>query len=70
MQFQDLLGLGSEARINVPGVAEGNWNWRLLPDQADGALAEEIRGRKDLEILEEPRPLRFDEDGTLLDFMS
>ena len=37
------LGLGSEARINVPGVAEGNWNWRLLPDQADGALAEEIR---------------------------
>ena len=42
-QIQDYLGLGSEARINVPGVAEGNWNWRLLPDQADGALAEEIR---------------------------
>lgn len=26
---QDLLGLGSEARMNLPGVAEGNWVWRL-----------------------------------------
>lgn len=42
-QLQDYLGLGSEARINVPGVAEGNWRWRLLPGQATAALAEEIR---------------------------
>lgn len=33
------------------------------------ALAEEIRGREDMEVLEAPRPLRFDEHGTLLDFM-
>ena len=26
---QDLLGLGDEARINVPGVPEGNWHWQL-----------------------------------------
>ena len=26
---QDLLGLGSEARMNVPGKATGNWSWRL-----------------------------------------
>ena len=26
---QDLLGLGSEARMNVPGVSGGNWSWRL-----------------------------------------
>lgn len=26
---QDLLGLGSEARFNTPGIAEGNWGWRL-----------------------------------------
>lgn len=26
---QDLLGLGSEARMNTPGAAEGNWEWRL-----------------------------------------
>ena len=26
---QDVLGLGSEARMNRPGVTEGNWSWRL-----------------------------------------
>ena len=26
---QDLLGLGSEARLNTPGTAVGNWSWRL-----------------------------------------
>ena len=41
-QLQDYLGLGSQARINVPGVAEGNWRWRLaeLPPMT---LAREIR---------------------------
>ena len=42
-QLQDWLGLGSEARINVPGVAEGNWRWRLLPGQLPAALADEMR---------------------------
>ena len=28
MQLQDVLLLGDEARMNVPGVAQGNWNWR------------------------------------------
>ena len=42
-QMQDYLGLGSEARTNIPGTAEGNWRWRLLPGQASEALAEEIR---------------------------
>ena len=32
------------------------------------ALLDEVRGRDDMEILEEPRDLRFDETGTLLDF--
>ena len=28
--IQDYLGLGSKARINVPGVvSENNWSWRL-----------------------------------------
>ena len=30
---QDLLGLGSEARFNRPGIASGNWRWRLKPGQ-------------------------------------
>jgi 4-alpha-glucanotransferase len=31
--LQDYLGLGSEARINVPGKAGGNWRWRVLDSQ-------------------------------------
>ena len=27
--MQDVLALGTKARMNVPGVAEGNWTWRL-----------------------------------------
>jgi 4-alpha-glucanotransferase len=30
---QDVLGLGSEARMNVPATLGGNWRWRLGPDQ-------------------------------------
>ena len=37
--LQDVLGLGSEARMNLPGRAHGNWRWRL----ADGSLTDEIR---------------------------
>lgn len=35
--LQDVLGLGDEARMNVPGVASGNWSWRA--DAADVAAA-------------------------------
>ena len=38
---QDLLGLGSEARMNLPGTASGNWGWRL----EEAALTPEIRRR-------------------------
>lgn len=30
---QDILELGSEARMNTPGQPEKNWTWRLLPGQ-------------------------------------
>jgi 4-alpha-glucanotransferase len=30
--LQDILNLGSEARMNVPGVAKGNWAWRAPAD--------------------------------------
>ncbi len=33
LPMQDVLGLGSESRMNCPGVAEKNWEWRLLPGQ-------------------------------------
>lgn len=32
---QDLLSLGREARMNVPGEPTGNWRWRLRPGQLD-----------------------------------
>ena len=41
--MQDMLGLGGEARMNQPSVTEGNWKWRLLPDQITTQLEWEIR---------------------------
>lgn len=38
--LQDLLGLGTEARMNVPGQAAGNWGWRVRREQmTDEAFA-------------------------------
>jgi 4-alpha-glucanotransferase len=31
--LQDCLKLGADSRMNLPGTASGNWNWRLLPGQ-------------------------------------
>jgi 4-alpha-glucanotransferase len=31
--MQDYLGLGTEARMNTPGVAGGNWRWRVMDTQ-------------------------------------
>ena len=39
--LQDVLGLGSDARMNRPGKQEGNWTWRF----ADGALTAAVSGR-------------------------
>ena len=38
---QDLLGLGTSARMNLPGTGTGNWSWRMKP----GALTSEIEQR-------------------------
>jgi 4-alpha-glucanotransferase len=40
---QDVLGLGSESRMNRPGHAHGNWQWRLEPGQLTRALARRLR---------------------------
>ena len=39
--LQDVLGLGSEARMNLPARPSGNWQWRFLP----GMLTESVRER-------------------------
>lgn len=44
--LQDLLGLGTEARMNVPGTVEGNWQWRFdwqdLPDNLASHLHQQL----------------------------
>lgn len=32
--MQDVLGLGSDARMNTPSIASGNWRWRMTPAEA------------------------------------
>ena len=43
MQAQDILGLGSEARMNHPAQAGGNWQWRMKPGALTAALARRLR---------------------------
>jgi 4-alpha-glucanotransferase len=40
--FQDVLGLGSEARMNCPGTIEGNWEWRFTWDQVGSEPANRL----------------------------
>ena len=39
--LQDLLGYGSDCRMNTPGKSEGNWGWRYEAE----ALTQEVRDR-------------------------
>jgi 4-alpha-glucanotransferase len=43
LPMQDVVGLGSEARMNVPGDARNNWTWRFTPDQLSAAATERLR---------------------------
>src|SRR5258708_3964917 len=36
--IQDILGLGSEARMNLPGTSTGNWTWRFTPKLLSRAI--------------------------------
>jgi 4-alpha-glucanotransferase len=43
VQAQDILGLGGEARMNMPGTSKGNWRWRLRPGQLTREHAKRLR---------------------------
>jgi 4-alpha-glucanotransferase len=43
VQAQDVLGLGSEARMNIPGRATGSWRWRMAAGALTPALARRLR---------------------------
>ena len=47
--MQDVLGLGTDARMNVPGTTGGNWRWRITGDQlADTATVRRLRSLTEL----------------------
>ncbi len=41
--MQDILGLGSEARMNTPSTLGCNWKWRAAPNQITPKLAAKVR---------------------------
>jgi 4-alpha-glucanotransferase len=41
--LQDVLGLGSEARMNLPGRARGNWRWRFRPESLDDTIRDRLK---------------------------
>ncbi len=41
--LQDVLGLGSEARMNLPGTASGNWRWRCTSAQLQAEVAARLK---------------------------
>ncbi|MDR0395697.1 MAG: 4-alpha-glucanotransferase [Oscillospiraceae bacterium] len=46
--MQDFLELGGDCRVNVPGVADGNWGWRVREGLLTYGLAKKIRAITEL----------------------
>jgi 4-alpha-glucanotransferase len=41
--LQDVLSLGTDARMNLPGRAAGNWGWRYQPHQIEPHIVERLK---------------------------
>ncbi|MEW6178323.1 MAG: 4-alpha-glucanotransferase [Chloroflexota bacterium] len=58
--MQDVLSLGNEARMNLPGRASGNWCWRLHPDALNPTIIKRLKevnylyARTDIERTSQP----------------
>jgi 4-alpha-glucanotransferase len=48
LPLQDVLRLGSQARLNVPGTSQGNWQWHAPVDDLDADLARHYREMNEL----------------------
>ena len=48
MPMQDLLNLPAEARMNTPSKANGNWEWRLAPEELTESLGQRLLGLTEL----------------------
>jgi 4-alpha-glucanotransferase len=61
--LQDVLGLGSDARMNVPSRGEGNWRWRCGADSLRQDLAQKLATLVEVsDRLPEPLPAAADEE--------
>jgi 4-alpha-glucanotransferase len=61
--LQDLLGLGSEARMNTPSLERGNWKWRVGPGQLTPELSAKLAHLVEVtDRLPQPAPPFADED--------
>lgn len=60
---QDVLGLGSEARMNTPSLYGGNWRWRFAPGQLSVELSEKLAQLAEVtDRLPQPFPVLVDEN--------
>ena len=41
--MQDILKLGSSARMNTPATSKGNWGWRMRPNALKASTARKLR---------------------------
>jgi 4-alpha-glucanotransferase len=53
--LQDVLGLGTEARMNLPNTREGNWSWRFKRGALTSELAARLRDLTELYGRAHPR---------------
>ncbi len=61
--LQDVLGLGSEARMNTPSQSAGNWKWRFSPGQFSAALTAKLAHLAELtDRLPQPVPVLANAD--------
>jgi 4-alpha-glucanotransferase len=61
--LQDVLGLGSEARMNTPSVQDGNFNWRMPPGSLTEAVAAKLASLAEVtDRLPQPLPVPPEED--------
>ncbi|GAB6060385.1 4-alpha-glucanotransferase [Desulfonatronum parangueonense] len=40
--LQDILGLSAASKMNVPGVSNGNWSWRVAPDSLNAGVRKHL----------------------------
>jgi 4-alpha-glucanotransferase len=61
--MQDILGLGSEARMNTPSLDGGNWSWRLAPGEFTADLTAKLAHLAEVtDRLPQPFPLPSQEN--------